>query len=124
MNLHNVHVNRAPFSGTIISVEHKNGSLLPAFSKDSWRNERTEILMRTSAGDIMVTQIAGMFARRIVSYVKDGDEVIQGQRIGMIRFGSRVDVTVPDNFDICRKVGEKVRSGQSRIAIIKNSSKE
>ncbi|MBP2030271.1 phosphatidylserine decarboxylase [Methanohalophilus levihalophilus] len=124
MNVHNVHVNRAPFNGTIVSVEHKNGSLLPAFSKDSWRNERTEIAMSTAIGDIKVTQIAGMLARRIVSYVKEGDEVIQGQRIGMIRLGSRVDVTVPDDFEISRKIGDKVLAGQSRLAIAKDYSKE
>ena len=124
MNVHNVHVNRAPFSGTIVSVEHKNGSFLPAFSKDSWRNERTEILMTTPMGEIMVTQIAGMLARRIVSYVKEGDEVIQGQRIGMIRLGSRVDVKVPDGFEINRKLGDKVLAGQSRIAVTKDYSKE
>ncbi len=124
MNIHNVHVNRAPFSGTIVSVEHKNGTFLPAFSKDSWRNERTEILMNTPMGNIMVTQIAGMLARRIVSYVKEGDEVIQGQRIGMIRLGSRVDVKVPDVFEINRKLGDKVLAGQTRIAITKDYSKE
>ncbi|MDK2892647.1 phosphatidylserine decarboxylase [Methanohalophilus sp.] len=124
MNIHNVHVNRAPFSGTIISVEHKNGTFLPAFSKDSWRNERTEILMRTAMGDIFVTQIAGTLVRRIVSYVKEGDEVIQGQRIGMIRFGSRVDVKVPDNFEITRKIGDRVLAGKSRIATAKDYSKE
>lgn len=124
MNIHNVHINRAPFSGTIVSVEHKNGTFLPAFSKDSWRNERTEILMSTLMGDILVTQIAGILARRIVSYVKEGDEVIQGQRIGMIRLGSRVDVKVPDNFEISRKIGDKVLAGKSRIAMAKDYSKE
>jgi phosphatidylserine decarboxylase len=124
MNLHNNHVNRAPVCGTVISVKHKNGSFLPAFSKDSWRNERTEILMRTASGEIMITQIAGIFARRIVSYVKEGDEVMQGERIGMIRFGSRVDVTIPEKFDILCKRGDKVLAGQTQIARLKDSQRE
>lgn len=72
----------------------------------------------------MIVQIAGMLARRIVSYVKEGDEVVQGQRIGMIRFGSRVDVTVPENFEIVREIGDRVLAGQTRIAMLKDSSRE
>ncbi|WP_440952729.1 phosphatidylserine decarboxylase [Methanococcoides sp. FTZ1] len=116
MNVHNVHVNRAPISGTIRSIEHKKGGHIPAFNKDSERNERTITVIGSSHGDVVVTQIAGVLVRRIVSYLHEGDEVFSGQKIGMIKFGSRVDVTVPSNFEIVCKVGDRVYAGETIIA--------
>ena len=116
MNIHNVHVNRAPISGKVCSIEHKKGGHMPAFNKDSERNERTVTVIGSSHGDVEVTQIAGVLVRRIVSYLQEGDEVVSGQKIGMIRFGSRVDVSIPSNFEISCKVGERVYAGESMIA--------
>ncbi|WP_048204631.1 phosphatidylserine decarboxylase [Methanococcoides methylutens] len=116
MNIHNVHVNRAPISGKIRSIEHKKGGHIPAFNKDSDRNERTITIIESSHGDVEVTQIAGVLVRRIVSYLQEGDEVVSGQKIGMIRFGSRVDVSLPSNFEISCKVGDRVYAGESMIA--------
>lgn len=116
MNFQNVHVNRMPLAGTIRNVEHKNGGYIPAFYKDSDRNERNITTINTEYGDVTVTQIAGTFTRRIVTYVKKGDTVQQGQRFGMIRFGSRVDVTIPDVFNILCKKGERVYAGETVIA--------
>lgn len=120
MFLQNVHVNRAPISGRIRAITYKKGGYLPAFCKDSERNERNEFIIHSKYGDVWVTQIAGTIARRIVSYSGVNDIVEQGQRIGMIRFGSRVDVTIPHDFDITVQKGERVLAGKTVIATIKN----
>jgi len=117
MNLHDVHVNRSPMSGTVKRIEHINGNFRPAFSKDSDNNERNLILLSTDRGVIEMVQIAGSFARRIVSYVNEEETIKRGERVGMIRFGSRVDVTVPKSYEILIKVGERVRAGETVIAI-------
>jgi phosphatidylserine decarboxylase len=122
MNVHNVHVNRAPLTGKVIAIEHKKGGYRPAFSKDSERNERSHIFIDTEHGIVEVTQIAGTIARRIVSYVQVGDQMVRGQRFGMIRFGSRVDVTIPENFEILCTKGEKVTAGMTVIARKRNNN--
>lgn len=120
MFLQNVHVNRAPISGKIKQITYKKGGYLPAYWKDSERNERNEFIIHSKYGDVSVTQIAGTIARRIVSYSQVNDIIEQGQRIGMIRFGSRVDVTIPHDFEIIVRKGERVLAGKTIIAIIKN----
>ncbi|MGP8321799.1 MAG: phosphatidylserine decarboxylase [Methanosarcinaceae archaeon] len=117
MNFQNVHVNRTPLAGIIRNIEHKKGGYIPAFCKDSDRNERNKITIDTEHGEVSVTQIAGTITRRIITYVKEGDITQQGQRFGMIRFGSRVDVTIPDVFEISCKKGDKVYAGETVIAI-------
>lgn len=119
MNFQNVHVNRAPLNGKVTAIEYRKGGYIPAFCKDSHRNERQHIFMDTEHGQVEVVQIAGTITRRIVPYVKEGDVMEKGQRIGMIRFGSRVDVTVPDNFQIECKKGDKVYAGRTAIARLK-----
>ena len=118
MNLHNVHVNRAPFDGKIISVKHVSGRHVPAYKKELDSNEKVVIEMGTEIGAIKIVQIAGVFARRIVPYVKKGDVVKKGQRIGIIRFGSRVDIHLPKNIEIMVKKGENVLAGKT-IGMIK-----
>ncbi|HWQ49531.1 MAG TPA: phosphatidylserine decarboxylase [Methanosarcina sp.] len=120
MFLQNVHVNRAPISGKIKEITYKKGGYLPAYWKDSERNERNEFIIHSKYGDVSVTQIAGTIARRIVSYSQVNDMIEQGQRIGMIRFGSRVDVTIPHDFEITVRKGERVLAGKTIIATIKN----
>lgn len=119
MNLHNVHVNRAPSDGKILSVEHVFGRHAPAYKKESDLNEKVVIKMDTEIGVINIVQIAGIFARRIVPYIKKGDAVKKGQRIGIIRFGSRVDLYLPKNIEITVKKGENVLSGKTSIGMIK-----
>ncbi|MCC7575338.1 MAG: phosphatidylserine decarboxylase [Methanomethylovorans sp.] len=119
MNFQNVHVNRAPLQGKVTSIEYKKGGYIPAFCKDSHRNERQHIFIDTEHGEIEVVQIAGTITRRIVPYIKEGDFMEKGQRIGMIRFGSRVDVTVPDSFVIECNKGDKVYAGKTAIARLK-----
>jgi phosphatidylserine decarboxylase len=115
MNLHDVHVNRAPLDGTVESVEHVSGANRPAFSKDSERNERVWI----DAGSHAVVLIAGAFARRITPYVRAGDRVDRGDRVGHVSFGSRADVLLPVGFereDLHVREGDRVRAGESVLA--------
>ncbi len=116
MNIHNVHVNRAPLAGMVTHIDYKPGGYIPAFSKDSNVNERSHILMDTNKGTIELTQIAGVLTRRIVLYVSEGSVVKRGERIGMIRFGSRVDVVIPSSYEFAVKVREKVKAGETIIA--------
>jgi len=113
MNVHNVHVNRSPYNGKVLSIKHKSGGYLPAFHKDSDKNERLMTKIDTSIGVMKVIQIAGVLVRRIVSYVKPGTEVIKGERIGLIHFGSRVDLSFESaGIDILVKKGDRVLAGQ------------
>ncbi|WP_181614688.1 phosphatidylserine decarboxylase [Nonomuraea soli] len=111
----NVHVNRAPLAGTVTSVEHVAGGFLPAFNKDSDQNERVVWHFDTALGDIEMVQIAGAVARRIVPYLTAGAKVVQTERIGLIRFGSRVDIYLPEGISPAVTVGEKTTAGVTRI---------
>tara|TARA_B100000902_G_scaffold86451_2_gene90659 strand:- start:4051 stop:5706 length:1656 start_codon:yes stop_codon:yes gene_type:complete len=113
MNVHNVHVNRSPFDGKVLSIKHKSGGYLPAFYKDSDKNERLMTKIETSIGVMKVVQIAGVLVRRIVSYVKPNTEVTKGERIGLIHFGSRVDLSFESaGIDLLVKKGDRVLAGQ------------
>ncbi|QHS16655.1 phosphatidylserine decarboxylase [haloarchaeon 3A1-DGR] len=115
MNVTDVHVNRAPLSGTVEAVRHRPGAYKPAFSKDSDRNEQLVI----DCGDHELFLIAGWFARRIHPHVAAGDEIERGQRIGHVSFGSRADVLFPpsvDRSDLCVQKGETVRAGETVLA--------
>ncbi|MDR0454608.1 MAG: phosphatidylserine decarboxylase family protein [Deferribacteraceae bacterium] len=117
MNLFSVHVNRAPYGGTITDVRHINGGFVNAAkSEASTRNERNEIYINTPHGEIVAVQIAGLVARRTVSYVEKGDSVAKGDRIGMIKFSSRVDHYLPENATVEVEMGDKVTAGVSVIA--------
>ncbi|RMH59428.1 MAG: phosphatidylserine decarboxylase family protein [Zetaproteobacteria bacterium] len=118
MNVFDVHVNRAPMSGRITHMAYTPGRFVNAsFEEASTVNERNRIEMRTDEGmTIAFTQIAGLVARRIVSYVCVGDHVTGGQRIGMIRFGSRVDCEIPAGYELCVRLGDKTRAGETVLA--------
>jgi len=115
MNLHNVHVNRSPVDGLISEMQHIPGSHIPAFSKESERNERVIYSIRTADGEIKLVQVAGAVARRIVPYLRKGDKVEKGERIGLIRFGSRVDIYF-SGFRPLVKEGDRVKAGESPLA--------
>ncbi|MFB6157526.1 MAG: protein sorting system archaetidylserine decarboxylase [Haloferacaceae archaeon] len=115
MNVTDVHVNRAPLDGAVERVDHHPGGHLPAFSKESERNERVVI----ACDRYELTLIAGTVARRITPYVAPGDRVARGDRIGHIAFGSRVDVLLPpgvDADDLRVGTGDRVRAGETVIA--------
>ncbi len=118
----NVHVNRIPISGEVKFLKYIPGKYIVAFDeKSSENNERKIIGIETEDGlKIMVKQIAGFIARRIVCEVKKGDKVKAGQRYGMIKFGSRVDVIMPKNkVEILVSIGQKVKAGETIIAKVK-----
>lgn len=116
MNPFNVHVNRAPLEGVVASVEHVAGGFVPAFDKESERNERVVWHFGTEAGDVEVIQIAGAVARRIVPYLKPGDKVRKGERFGMIRLGSRVDTFLPAGVAPAVSVGDITVAGETTLA--------
>ena len=120
MKLHNVHVNRMPFDGIIKDVVHIDGAHLPAFKKESKRNERVIITANTDIGLIKIIQMAGTLARRIVPYVKGGDKLKKGDKIGLIRLGSRVDIYLPTKKikHITVKINDRIKAGVDTIAKI------
>ena len=118
MNVFNVHVNRYPVSGTVKYVHYNKGKFINAAAdKASLENEQSSVGIETESGyRILVRQIAGLIARRIVTYTKVGDKVSQGDRLGIIRFGSRVDVFVPLEAPIRVKVGQVTFAGVTVLA--------
>jgi phosphatidylserine decarboxylase len=113
----NVHVNRSPAAGTIIKMEYRPGKFLAAMrARASVENEQNIFTLSTEAGEIVFKQIAGLIARRVVSWKKTGEKVARGERIGLVRFGSRVDLWVPNEAEIVVKVGENVKGGSSVLA--------
>ncbi|MCZ7372452.1 MAG: phosphatidylserine decarboxylase [Candidatus Methanoperedens sp.] len=119
MNIHDVHVNRAPLAGTVMQIDYKPGGYIPAFNKDSQVNERNHVVINTESGNIELTQIAGVLTRRIVSYISEGSRVNRGERIGMIRFGSRLDVKIPHVYEFTVGWNDKVKAGETIIAMKK-----
>jgi len=118
MNVFNVHVNRTPMRGRITHMQYVPGKFVNAsFDHASEENERNRFEVACDNGDhIAFTQISGLVARRIVSYVEVGDQIEAGQRIGMIRFGSRVNCEIPADYDLKVRVGEHVTAGLTVIA--------
>ena len=117
MDLFSVHVNRSPVSGNLSRQDYFPGSFVNAsLDKASEKNERNAIVIECSNGrKVTVVQIAGLVARRIVSWVKPGDALERGQRFGMIRFGSRVDLYLPKDSEIMVALGQKVQAGWSPV---------
>lgn len=120
MSPFDVHVNRVPAKGVVERVEyHQGGYMLASKSSASELNERNAVLLRTDWGALVVVQIAGLVARRIVCYLKPGDEVRRGERFGLIRFGSRVDVYMPVNWEVLVGKSGKVKAGETPLGRIK-----
>jgi phosphatidylserine decarboxylase len=117
MSPFDVHVNRAPISGKVIKTKHYSGKFKIAMRNVNTENEKNLIVIDSEYGKVGVIQIAGFVARRIVQYVKEGDSVKTGERLGMIRFGSRVDLIVPEqNSDVIVSVGVKPKAGETVVA--------
>ena len=115
----NVHVNRFPVTGMVSYVRHFPGEFLVAFDhKSSARNERNSIGIENGTVRVLTKQIAGFVARRIVAPVKPGDTAVAGERFGMIRFGSRVDVVVPESSQVQVKVGDRAVAGETVLAVL------
>jgi len=118
MSVFNVHINFVPAEGEIIYRHHRNGRFLPAFiAKSSEDNERCTTVVRTKEGkEILIRQIAGLMARRVITYKNTGDNVAPGQQLGFIRFGSRVDLFLPMDANIKVKLHQKTVGGKTVIA--------
>lgn len=117
MNVFNVHVNRAPAAGTVSEIHYHPGKFLSAnLDKASEENERNAILIHTGEGkEILTIQIAGLIARRIVCWVREGMYLDRGERFGLIRFGSRLEVFLPPEVKLSVAVGDKVRAGETPL---------
>jgi len=119
LNVFNVHVNRCPVGGTVKLVEYRKGAFLNAMKAESGiENEQTLITIDAGGYDISFKQIAGLLARRIVCNLNQGDVVERGQRMGLIKFGSRVDVLMPAEAELRVKKGMKVKGGSTVLAAI------
>jgi phosphatidylserine decarboxylase len=116
LSVFDVHVNRAPIAGTIVDVSYNKGQFLPAFDeKASLKNEQNRVTIEDGGVRVAFTQIAGLLARRIVFWKKVGDRVEIGERVGMIKFGSRVDIFLPADITLDVKVGDWVKGGLTVI---------
>lgn len=123
MNVFNVHVNRMPFSGKIDKVLLKPGKFYSADTeKGALQNEYCAMTVTTENNiKYCVVQVAGLIARRIICWAEQGDSLIAGQRYGLIRFGSRVDLYLPADFDLSVKKGDKVRAGETILGHVRSS---
>jgi phosphatidylserine decarboxylase len=117
MSPFNVHVNRNPIGGEVRYTAYHPGRYLVAWHpKSSAENERTTVVLESTFGAVLIRQIAGAVARRIVLYLKEGQTVEQGEELGFIKFGSRVDVLLPLDIDILVKTGQRVKANKDRLA--------
>ena len=121
LSVFNVHSQRVPLSGKVISKTYNSGKFLAAFNhKASLDNEQTVVMFETESGNrYKIKQIAGLIARRILNYMEPENRVERGQRLGFIRFGSRVDIIVPPEFQIDVSLGDMVRGNQTIIGRFK-----
>jgi len=119
LNVFDVHVNRAPVGGVVTVCEFRKGEFMNAMKPQSVvNNEQTLITIDAGGYEVSFKQIAGLLARRIVCNLKVGDRVERGQRVGMIKFGSRVDVLIPAEAELKVKTGSRVRGGSSVLAVV------
>jgi phosphatidylserine decarboxylase len=124
LSVFDVHVNRVPVGGTVTLVEHREGLFLNAMRPDSAvHNEQTLITIDAGSYSVSFKQIAGLLARRIVCNLKTGDRVERGQLMGLIKFGSRVDVLMPAEVELRVKVGQRVKGGSSILAAMPTGKK-
>jgi phosphatidylserine decarboxylase len=116
----NVHVNRSPVGGTVEVTKYNPGKFhVASVDKASLDNEQTAMVIATGKTRVLVKQIAGLIARRIVCYAKPGDTVRTGERYGLIRFGSRVDLFLPKDAELKVKIGDRVKGARDVIAVIR-----
>ena len=119
LSVFDVHVNRSPMAGVLRSVRYQKGQYLNAMNPASAdRNEQNVVTVRGDGYEVTFKQIAGLLARRIVFNLREGDRVERGQRVGLIKFGSRVDVVLPAAAELRVKVGQRVRGGASVLAVM------
>jgi len=113
-----VHMNRTPVDGRITRIDYRAGKFLPAYKEDASENELNEIWIDHHGQTVVVRQVVGLLARRIVCRVQEGQTLERGERIGLMKFGSRMDVFLPDGAAIRAQVGQMVRGGETVIAVL------
>ena len=113
-----VHINRSPVSGRVTRIEYRPGRFMPAFDEGSNDNELNEVWIDHNGRTVVFRQVVGMLARRIVCRIREGEEVERGERIGLMKFGSRMDVFVPTDARLCVGVGDRVVAGETVLAIL------
>jgi phosphatidylserine decarboxylase len=124
LNVFDVHVNRSPISGVLTEVRYQKGEYLNAMNPASAdRNEQNAATVQGEGIEVTFKQIAGLIARRIVFVPKKGDRIERGQRVGLIKFGSRVDVVIPAEAELQIKVGQRVKGGESVLAVMPGSER-
>jgi phosphatidylserine decarboxylase len=116
LSLFDVHVQRSPYAGEVQYLHYQPGRFVPAYRHDAHSNEANMIGLKTSHGPMLIKQIAGILARRIVCWAESGDQLAAGQRLGLIRFGSRVDLLLPPDVDLEVKIGQQVYGGETIVA--------
>lgn len=122
LSVFDVHVNRAPIAGTIAAVEYKKGRFLVASREEaSEQNERNTVTIEGDGSRVVFKQIAGIVARRIVFYKKPGDRIEKGERVGLIQFGSRLDVVLGPEWEVVVREDDRVRAGASIVGRKKTS---
>jgi len=120
LSVFNVHVNRSPVGGTVEAVKYSPGKFhVASVDKASLDNEQTAMVINTGKQKVLVKQIAGLIARRIVCYAKPGDQIRPGERYGLIRFGSRVDIFLPRDAELKVKIGDRVKGARDIIGVLK-----
>jgi phosphatidylserine decarboxylase len=113
-----VHVNRAAIGGRVVSVTRTPGGFRPAYRPDAEENQRVAIALEGETGRVLMRQVVGVLARRIVCRVREGDRLAVGERFGMIKFGSRMDVVMPARARVLVKPGDRVIAGESVIGVM------
>lgn len=117
LSVFNVHINRSPFEGTVESIQYKPGEFRNAMRADTTDvNESNTVRMKTDRGAMTVRQISGLIARRIICKVEVGETLAKGEKFGMIKFGSRTELYLPVNVEICAKMKDKVAGGATILA--------
>ncbi len=113
-----VHINRVPISGRVVRIEHRPGRFVAAYRPEASQNERIEIWIDHRGRSIVVRQIVGVLARRVVCRLSERQEVATGDRLGLMKFGSRMDVFLPPPAELRVKVGDRVRGGETLLAVL------
>ena len=118
LSLLDVHINRTPVAGVVTKVDYRPGRFLPAYRVEAHENERTEIWIDHAGVPVVVRQVVGVLARRVVCRVGQGDRLDAGARIGLMKFGSRMDVFVPESAELRVHAGDMVRAAVTVIAVL------
>ena len=121
LSLSDVHINRTPVAGRVTKVDYVRGSFLPAYKPEASQNEHSEIWLDANGTTIVTRQVVGVLARRVVCRVKPGENLAAGARIGLMKFGSRMDVYVPTSATLAVRPGDRVRAGETVIARLAGS---